>query len=115
MLGVFTFSDGGEPQGHTAVAAAGVKLAEKFKFNNSALFASNLDELTRQFFALGESNFHRFIDYINERDALPISLNVTRQLLELRKQKIIAMHQAKLASQQITSYLSDIAAELVDT
>ena len=38
MLGMFTFSDGGEPQGYTAVTAAGIKLSEKFKFNNSAMF-----------------------------------------------------------------------------
>ncbi len=45
MLGVFTFSDGGEPQGYTAVMAAGIQLAEKFKFNNSAFFSSKMSEL----------------------------------------------------------------------
>ena len=38
MLGVFTFSDASEPQGYTAVMASGIKLASKFKFNNSAMF-----------------------------------------------------------------------------
>ena len=38
ILGMFTFSDGGEPQGYTAVTAAGLNLEEKFKFNNSAMF-----------------------------------------------------------------------------
>ena len=41
MLGMFTFSDGGEPQGFTAVKAAGITLAERFKFNNSAMFTKN--------------------------------------------------------------------------
>ena len=47
MLGVFTFSDGAEPQGYTAVTAAGISMAEKFKFNNSAMFSSNLDQITQ--------------------------------------------------------------------
>ena len=38
MLGVFTFSDASEPQGFTALAAAGIQLADKFKFNNSSMF-----------------------------------------------------------------------------
>ena len=45
MLGMFTFSDGGEPQAHTAVTAAGIKLAEKFKFNNSAMFTKLNDDI----------------------------------------------------------------------
>ena len=57
MLGMFTFSDGGEPQGYTAIMAAGIQMADKFKFNNSALFTKTQDELTHQFFALGQSNF----------------------------------------------------------
>ena len=42
---MFTFSDGGEPQGYTAVTAAGINLASKFKFNNSAMFTNQTDEL----------------------------------------------------------------------
>ena len=53
MLGVFTFSDASEPQGYTAVAAAGIELAEKFKFNNSAVFRKKMDNFVLTFYYLG--------------------------------------------------------------
>ena len=46
MLGIFTFSDASEPQGYTALAAAGINLAEKFKFNNSSMFRKEMDDFT---------------------------------------------------------------------
>ena len=85
MLGVFTFSDVSEPQGFTAVTAAGIKLAQKFKFNNSAVFRTKMDEFTQTFYYLGQDNFELFVKYFNETDAVPISLNSTKQLLAQRK------------------------------
>ena len=46
ILGMFTFSDGAaEPQGYTAVKAEGIRMAEKFKFNNSAMFKDSLETI----------------------------------------------------------------------
>ena len=53
VLGMFTFSDGGEPQGYIAVKAAGIKMTDLFKFNNSAMWSSDTEELTAKFFDLG--------------------------------------------------------------
>ena len=75
MLGVFTFSDASEPQGYTALAAAGIKLAERFKFNNSSMFAREMDNFTEQFFEMGEESFRLFCNFMTEKNALPISLN----------------------------------------
>ena len=85
MLGVFTFSDGGEPLGYTAVTAAGISMGEKFKFNNSAMFSSKLDKGTIEYFELGEESFTKFVEYMEQKDALPISLNSNKQILAQRK------------------------------
>ena len=85
MLGMFTFSDGGEPLGYTGLAAEGIKIAEKFKFNNSAMFTKKKDTLSLDFFRLGEQNFSKFFDYIVEENKLPISLNATKEVLNQRK------------------------------
>ena len=85
MLGAFTFSDGAEPQGYVAVTASGLKMSEKFKFNNSAMFSNKKDPLTFSFFELGDDNFRKFVGYMQEKNALPISLNATKQLLAERK------------------------------
>ena len=64
ILGMFTFSDGGDPQGYIAVTAEGISMAEKFKFNNSAMWSDKRDDITHRFFQLGEKNFKRFTEYV---------------------------------------------------
>ena len=54
ILGMFTFSDGAEPQGYIAVTAEGIEMAEKFKFNNSAMWSDKDSPTTRQFYKIGE-------------------------------------------------------------
>ncbi len=77
MLGIFTFSDGGEGQALTAVNAAGIKLAKTFKFNNSAMWDRLYDALQTKYFELGQSNFKEFADYIIKQNKTPISLKLT--------------------------------------
>ena len=85
MLGIFTFSDASEPLGYTAIAASGIELATKFKFNNSSMFRREHDEFTEQYFEMGEENFMFFAEFVNKQNALPISLNSSKQLLGQKK------------------------------
>ena len=45
------------------------------------MFVKNKDEVTQKFFELGDSNFNMFVEYIIEKNALPISLSATKELL----------------------------------
>ena len=74
VLGLFTFSDGAEPQGYTAVKAAGINMAQLFKFNNSAMYTSKKDTFATQFFEMGQDNFELFCNYIKTEDKVPVSL-----------------------------------------
>ena len=60
MLGIFTFSDGGEAQAKIAVDAGGIKLAKTFKFNNSAMWSTDEGELKTRYFDLGYESFRKF-------------------------------------------------------
>ena len=65
VLGMFSFSDGAEPQGYIAVKAAGINMTEMFKFNNSTMWTSKREDHTCQiFFEMGHSNFANFTNYI---------------------------------------------------
>ena len=78
MLGMFTFADSTVPPGLNALKAAGIHPAQWFKFNNSAMFSSNLDDPTMMpYYRMGTESFHQFIDYIKKENAVPISLNST--------------------------------------
>ena len=53
-------------------------MAEKFKFNNSAMWSEKEDDpQTLHYFYLGEDNFKLFTKYIKEQDKVPISLSLT--------------------------------------
>ena len=59
VVGMFTFSDGGDPQAFEAVKAAEIPMRERnrFRFNNSATWSKEIDDLTNQFWTLGMENF----------------------------------------------------------
>lgn len=61
----------------TAVNAAGIKLANTFKFNNSAMWSNVYTELTTKYFELGLNNFKEFAQYIITQNKTPISLKLT--------------------------------------
>ena len=114
MLGVFTFSDASEPQGYIALAAAGIKLADKFKFNNSSMFIKEMDAYSEQFYEMGEENFQLFCSYITRMNALPISLNQDASQLakiQMEQDRII---QCKLKYNEITKTMIQIADLIVD-
>ena len=81
---MFTFSDGGEPQGYIAVAAEGIHMANKFKFNNSCMWTDRYDNLTHKYFQLGEDNFSNFNAYIQTQNKMPVSLCLTQEILKKR-------------------------------
>ena len=53
IVGMFTFSDSGEPQAKNALVAAGVELQASFKFNNTSFWDHDGDEAcARQFYEM---------------------------------------------------------------
>ena len=90
VMGMYTFSDGNEPSAIAAVKAAGIQISEGFKFNNSAIFMhpeAKVDSMNiSEFFNRNMDNHAKFINYIKEKDQMPLSLNLTRGVLEHRKQ-----------------------------
>ena len=114
MLGLFTFSDASQPQGYTAIAAAGIELSEKFKFNNSAMFRKSHDDFSMQYYDMGEENFNLFIDYINEKNALPISLNQDKSLLAKRKQMQEMLVNSKKKSKRAIGDILGIASLILE-
>ena len=60
------------------------------------MFNRKMDEFQRQFFDLGEDNFRLFFKYMNDKDALPISLVRDEQILAQNKQ----MHEIATKSKQ---------------
>lgn len=82
-----TFADGHNPQVLAAVKAAEVPFQNHFKFNNSALFASNSGdsvEFDAMFWQMGIQSFASFFDQFSSVE--PRSLTLTRQVLEEREQ-----------------------------
>ena len=115
MLGIFTFSDASQPQGYTAIAAAGIKLTEKFKFNNSAMFRKSHDDFTMQYYEMGEESFELFIEFIKKKNALPISLNQNKSQLAKNKQMQEMLVDSKTKSKQAIANILEIAALIVET
>lgn len=84
-----TFSDGKEPLAKAAIEASNFKAAKFLKFNNSAIFekgisGGNIDKTTYTFFDLGYKNFKDFSDWIIKERALPVSMTVTKNVIEQR-------------------------------
>ena len=79
VVGLFTFSDGGEPKAYEGLKQADIPLKERnrFKFNNSAIWSTSGDELTKQFFDMGMDNFAEFVEFLRDNNADPISLRLT--------------------------------------
>lgn len=81
-----TFSDGQTP---LAIDVLKGKLIYQdfFCFNNSALYvpSKNAIQNSKFFWKLGMSNVKRFFDVILERNLLPLSLNLSKQVMENRE------------------------------
>ena len=50
------------------------------------MFRKCHDDFSLQYYDMGEENFNLFIEFINKKNALPISLNQDKSLLAKRKQ-----------------------------
>ncbi|CAG0901929.1 unnamed protein product [Darwinula stevensoni] len=82
---LFTFSDSQKPPALSAINAAGIPFRRSFALNNSAFFVRpDPDDLTRKFWIMGKSSFHKFFnDFLNTK---PVSLSLTKEVLQERKQ-----------------------------
>lgn len=83
-----TFADAGTPKVLAATQAAQIPYKESFKFNSSALFASNTEGLPESEFnclqwKMGVSSFKNF--FIDLSKAEPRSLTLTREVLAERE------------------------------
>ena len=88
-----TFADGQRPPVLDAIEAAGIPYQCHFKFNNSALFATNRKSddggFDAMFWQMGTKSFASFFDHF--RNVEPKSLTLTREVLHERKQMEVAI------------------------
>ena len=79
-----TFADGGVPRVFEAVKEARFPSEiKKFKFNNSALYATNNDPMSKMFWDMGVASLESFfIEFLNVKSR---SLKLTQKVLEERK------------------------------
>ena len=64
---------------------------------------------------MGSENFSKFIQYIVEQDAVPISLKSTQAMLRQRKQMEQMQDGAKDTSKAFMTNISEIASAIIDT
>ena len=81
-----TFSDGQTPLALNVLKGKLV-YQDYFCFNNSALYipSKNAGQKTKFFWKLGISNVKRFFDVILQKNLLPLSLNLSKQVMENRE------------------------------
>ena len=86
-----TFADGQDPPIMAAISEAKIECKKHYKFNNSALFASNKqsaddeddEDFDRMFWKMGFVSFKKFFDEFTK--AQEVSLSLTKEVLEERK------------------------------
>ena len=78
------------------------------------MFRKCHDEFTMQYFEMGDENFNLFADFINKKNALPISLNQDKTLLAKRKQMQELLIDSKMKSKQAIGNVLGIAALIVE-
>ena len=71
------------------------------------------DRLVHSYYDMGADNFKAFNKYIIDRNATPISLNSTHQMLEQRKEFESMQDSAKIAAQNLLLYMCENAGNLV--
>ena len=86
-----TFADGQAPPIMAAITEAKIECKKHYKFNNSALFASNKEntdddeeDFDRMFWKMGFISFKKFFDEFTK--AQEVSLTLTKEVLEERQQ-----------------------------
>ena len=115
VIGMFTFSDGSPPPAIEAVKAAKIKINEKyFIFNNSAMWAKEEGmEGARRSFDLGMTSFSKLASFMKDKDAMPISLHTTKEVLKKRKLMELHSRQAKSQNQFLTGRMYEIGTKIV--
>ena len=132
---MITFADANEPPLLDAAKAAEIPYKDHFKFNNSALFASNVSsgaQFNSFFWTMGSSSFERFFQHFSKAESR--SLALTREVLQEREQletlipglqrqvkfglnqlseieqeeKVIEQHEAEIASNKDFTYTLDV-------
>ena len=86
-----TFADGQDPPVMAAIVEAKIECKKYYKFNNSALLASNEkksddedEEFDKMFWKMGSISFKRFFDEFAKAEG--VSLYLTKEVLRERKQ-----------------------------
>jgi len=85
ILVMYTFSDGKAPLAEQALNDEGIITKRGFKFNNSAIWQKDDDNMITMFFNLCYSNYREFNNFIRSEDLPAISLKLTQDVLDMRK------------------------------
>ena len=136
ILLLITFADAGHPPLLEAAKAANIPYKDHFKFNNSALFASNVSsdaQFNSFFWTVGNSSLENFFQHFSKAESR--SLALTREVLQERAQletlipdlqeqvkfglnqlseieqeeKVIEQHEADIAENQDFTYTLEVA------
>uniref|UniRef100_A0AAY4DRL1 AIG1-type G domain-containing protein n=1 Tax=Denticeps clupeoides TaxID=299321 RepID=A0AAY4DRL1_9TELE len=107
IVAMITFADGKAPPVLESIKAADIPCAKKtdqstlhFKFNNSALYATNgaseddddgEDNFDQMFWKMGTASLKRFFDHLGKMEAQ--SLQLTKEVLEERKRLEVTVEQ----------------------
>ena len=107
---LITFADGADPPVMQAIKEAQIPYAEFFRFNNSALYARFTDsEFSKMFWEIGHSSFSKFFQYLLK--AKPVSLQMTRQVLEERRHLETIVHGFQLQINQGLAKIDELKQE----
>ena len=90
-----TFADAGKPQCIETLKPH-MTWSKDFPFNNSALYipAAQGSSLTKLFWEMGTKSVGEFLDYVQNENAVPLSLAQSKEVLEKRKMLQVGIESA---------------------
>jgi hypothetical protein len=102
---IVTFADLFEPQVKDALKKASMSCEKIFKFNNSALFASNdvKTKLSNFFWDMGKENYEDFFSTLSSTS--PVSLTLTKKVLAEK-------HRRQLLAQSLNNQIKEEIAKM---
>ncbi len=112
ILLIITFADAHDPPVLAAVRAANIPFKKSFRFNNSALFASNTStgmDFNSMYWEMGMASFKDFFDHFSL--APPQSLALSRQVLQEREQLENLIPRLQQQVKVVISMLNEIQLE----
>jgi hypothetical protein len=87
FIGMITFSDGKPSKAEETVSKAGFKIDKFFKFNNRVMFEryNDVDKEALLSYSKAQQGFTDFFQYVKTSQKVPISLKLTKQVIQQRE------------------------------